>query len=52
MTIKKRYSQFDKLREHLVKTFPNSVAALPPLPPKTMLCKTGVLLESKADCYS
>ena len=34
-----RYSDFDDLRKKLSTTFPNSNAALPPLPPKSMLCE-------------
>ncbi|RMZ81227.1 hypothetical protein DV737_g2668, partial [Chaetothyriales sp. CBS 132003] len=38
MTIRKRYSEFDELRERLVKSFPNSTrTSLPPLPPKSVI---------------
>jgi len=37
MKIRKRYSEFDKLRDNLTLTFPNSEAALPKLPPKSLL---------------
>lgn len=36
-TIRKRYSEFDKLRRNLEQTFPNAGPALPPLPPKSTL---------------
>ncbi|KAJ3949333.1 uncharacterized protein N0V96_000448 [Colletotrichum fioriniae] len=39
MNIRKRYSEFDDLREKLVKTFPNFEAAVPPLPPKSVISK-------------
>jgi hypothetical protein len=35
--IRKRYSEFDKLRNNLVKTFPHAGAALPEIPPKSMV---------------
>ena len=34
-----RYSEFDDLREKLLITFPNAVAAMPPLPPKSVFCE-------------
>lgn len=37
MNIRKRYSEFDGLRKRLVQTFPNFEAAVPPLPPKSIL---------------
>jgi len=37
--IRKRYSEFDDLRHKLLQTFPNSSAALPPLPPKSVISK-------------
>ncbi|RMZ86975.1 hypothetical protein DV736_g5800, partial [Chaetothyriales sp. CBS 134916] len=38
ITIRKRYSEFDELRERLVKSFPNSTrTSLPPLPPKSVI---------------
>ncbi|KAG5913164.1 hypothetical protein E4U42_001396 [Claviceps africana] len=39
MNIRKRYSEFDDLRAKLVKTFPNFEAAVPPLPPKSLISK-------------
>jgi hypothetical protein len=39
MRIRKRYSEFDDLREKLLQTFPNSQAAMPPLPPKSVISK-------------
>ncbi|KAJ9615526.1 PX domain-containing protein ypt35 [Cladophialophora chaetospira] len=40
MTIRKRYSEFDELREKLVKEFPQSTkSSLPPLPPKSAIYK-------------
>ncbi|KAK2048172.1 PX domain-containing protein [Colletotrichum somersetense] len=39
MNIRKRYSEFDDLRERLVKTFPNFEAAVPTLPPKSVISK-------------
>ncbi|KAH8813181.1 Phox homologous domain-containing protein [Xylogone sp. PMI_703] len=37
--IRKRYSEFDDLRNKLLQTFPNSAAAMPPLPPKSVISK-------------
>ncbi|KAK4155549.1 Phox homologous domain-containing protein [Chaetomidium leptoderma] len=37
MNIRKRYSEFDDLRQRLVQTFPNFEAAVPALPPKSVL---------------
>ncbi|KAK4129356.1 Phox-like protein [Parathielavia appendiculata] len=37
MNIRKRYSEFDDLRRWLVQTFPNFEAAVPALPPKSVL---------------
>ncbi|GAB1310050.1 PX domain-containing protein ypt35 [Madurella fahalii] len=37
MNIRKRYSEFDDLRRRLVQTFPNFEAAVPVLPPKSVL---------------
>ncbi|KAF9875719.1 PX domain-containing protein [Colletotrichum karsti] len=39
MNIRKRYSEFDDLREKLIKSFPNFEAAVPPLPPKSVISK-------------
>ncbi|KAG9231854.1 sorting nexin-like protein [Amylocarpus encephaloides] len=39
MRIRKRYSEFDDLREKLMQTFPNSEGALPPMPPKSVISK-------------
>ncbi|KAI9687354.1 MAG: PX domain-containing protein ypt35 [Bathelium mastoideum] len=35
----KRYSEFDDFRQKLVKTFPHAEAAMPPLPPKSVVSK-------------
>lgn len=35
MSIRKRYSEFDRLRSQLVATFPHNEGAIPKLPPKT-----------------
>ena len=37
MTIRKRFSEFDRLRHQLIATFPQYEAALPKLPPKTLI---------------
>jgi hypothetical protein len=37
--IRKRFSEFDGLRDRLLQTFPNSTAAMPPLPPKSVISK-------------
>jgi hypothetical protein len=37
--IRKRFSEFDALRDKLFLTFPNSQAAMPPLPPKSVISK-------------
>jgi len=39
MIIRKRYSEFDELREKLVAAFPQSKSALPALPPKSLMHK-------------
>ncbi|KAM3515420.1 hypothetical protein MY11210_000982 [Beauveria gryllotalpidicola] len=39
MNIRKRYSEFDTLRYRLIKSFPNSDAAVPSLPPKSVISK-------------
>jgi len=39
MNIRKRYSEFDDLRKRLVQTFPGFEAALPMLPPKSVISK-------------
>ena len=39
MRIRKRYSEFDDLRNKLYQTFPYSEAAMPPLPPKSLISK-------------
>ncbi|KAE9368496.1 Phox-like protein [Stipitochalara longipes BDJ] len=39
MRIRKRYSEFDDLRHKLLQTFPYSSAAMPPLPPKSVISK-------------
>lgn len=38
-----RYSEFDELRRLLKDAFPHAKNALPPLPPKSVLCKCGTL---------
>jgi hypothetical protein len=37
VNIRKRYSEFDDLRRRLVQTFPNFEAAVPALPPKSLI---------------
>jgi hypothetical protein len=39
MNIRKRYSEFDDLRRRLITTFPNFEAAVPTLPPKSVVWK-------------
>ncbi|KAI8959846.1 Phox-like protein [Daldinia sp. FL1419] len=39
MNIRKRYSEFDDFRWRLVRTFPNFEAAVPELPPKSLISK-------------
>ncbi|RDW73173.1 hypothetical protein BP6252_07080 [Coleophoma cylindrospora] len=39
MRVRKRYSEFDDLRSRLLQTFPLSEAAMPPLPPKSVISK-------------
>ncbi|KAF2498687.1 PX-domain-containing protein [Lophium mytilinum] len=39
MKIMKRYSEFDDLRNKLVRTFPHAGAAMPPLPPKKFISR-------------
>ncbi|RJE23187.1 PX domain-containing protein [Aspergillus sclerotialis] len=38
MTIRMRYSEFDDLRQRLLAAFQHAKSALPPLPPKSVLC--------------
>ena len=38
MSITSRYSEFCDLRNKLLVTFPHAGAAMPPLPPKSMIC--------------
>ncbi|KAM3503106.1 hypothetical protein MY10362_004401 [Beauveria mimosiformis] len=39
MDVRKRYSEFDTLRYRLMKSFPNFDAAVPSLPPKSVISK-------------
>ncbi|KAH6657762.1 Phox homologous domain-containing protein [Truncatella angustata] len=39
MNIRKRYSEFDDFRWRLIRTFPNFEAAVPELPPKSLISK-------------
>lgn len=39
MKIRKRYSEFDKLRRGLVETFPQSAESMPQLPPKSIISR-------------
>ena len=39
MNIRKRYSEFDDFRHRLVQTFPGFEAAVPVLPPKSVISK-------------
>lgn len=39
MNIRKRYSEFDEFRYRLVQTFPGFEAAVPALPPKSVISK-------------
>lgn len=39
MYIRKRYSEFDALRQRLMRSFPNFDAAVPSLPPKSVISK-------------
>lgn len=39
MNIRKRYSEFDDFRHRLIQTFPNFEAAVPVLPPKSVIAK-------------
>lgn len=39
MNIRKRYSEFDDFRQRLVQTFPNFEAAVPALPPKSIISR-------------
>lgn len=48
MRIRKRYSEFDDLRQKLLLTFPNSAAAMPELPRKSVISKfRPVFLEKR-----
>jgi hypothetical protein len=39
MNIRKRYSEFDDFRRRLMETFPGFEAAVPELPPKSVISK-------------
>ncbi|KAF2835478.1 PX-domain-containing protein [Patellaria atrata CBS 101060] len=39
LKIRKRYSEFDRLRSNLIKTFPHATGSLPPLPPKSVISR-------------
>ena len=39
MIVRRRYSEFFDLRERLLMTFPGSGGAMPPFPPKSLICK-------------
>jgi hypothetical protein len=39
-----RYSEFDDLRAKLVAAFPKAKSALPPLPPKSIICMYHIQL--------
>lgn len=39
MNIRKRYSEFDDFRWRLIRTFPGFEAAVPELPPKSIISK-------------
>jgi hypothetical protein len=39
MNIRKRYSEFDDFRNQLTQSFPSFEAAVPPLPPKSVISK-------------
>lgn len=39
MKLRKRYSEFDELRQRLAKTFPQAAKAMPPLPPKSFVSR-------------
>ena len=39
MNIRKRYSEFDDFRRNLVRIFPHFGAAVPVLPPKSIMAK-------------
>ena len=39
LNIRKRYSEFDDLRWRLIRTFPGFEAAVPELPPKSLISK-------------
>ena len=39
MILRKRYSEFHELRQKLLMTFPKSEGAMPPFPPKSVICE-------------
>ena len=48
ITIRKRYSEFDKLRQQLKFAFPNRLHQIPELPPKSVVSKFRIsFLESR-----
>jgi len=38
VVFRKRYSEFEALRNQLAATFPRAASSLPPLPPKSVIC--------------
>lgn len=50
MTINKRYSEFDRLHENLVKSFPHAAASIPELPRKSIVSRfRPKFLEKRKD---
>lgn len=47
MILRKRYSEFHELRQKLLVTFPKSEGAMPPFPPKSVICRLSEQLRSK-----
>ena len=39
MILRKRYSEFNELRRQLLMAFPSSEGAMPPFPPKSLICE-------------
>jgi hypothetical protein len=41
-----RYSEFEDLHQKLVQTFPHAVSSMPQFPPKSVICKSRVLITT------
>jgi PX domain len=47
-----RYSEFEELRNHLLAAFPHAKNALPPLPRKSIFCRSHPTGEERSELTS